>query len=193
MCGLHSLLPPLGVPCSLSHFILLGIHQPESEGPLKIVQPPHFTAEERGLQRRRGLCLPTRPVGAELGLEPEASEPARGFPVLQAVSCLLPYLVSSCLISLIRTQGWRGSTEMGSSNRLKNTLGLYRVSSETDTSLCPCPSPMPLPAPSHPSAGARGLPGQHLGMEGVSNSEHTAPLGVYSWNQEGRTGITLLE
>lgn len=78
----------------------------ELEGPLKIVQPPHFTAEERGLERGRGLCLATQPVGAELGLEPEAPEPARGFP-----GCRLSLPISlSCFIlsHLIKDEGLEG-------------------------------------------------------------------------------------
>lgn len=71
----------------------------ELDRSLEIIQPLICSWRKRPGEGR-GLHLATQLVGAELKLEPKASEPARGFPVLQADSCLLSYLVSSCLISL---------------------------------------------------------------------------------------------
>lgn len=68
----------------------------ELEVSLEIAQPPHFTAwRERPREGKELGHTASQPVGTELGLEAEASEPARSFPGLQSISWPLSYLVSS--------------------------------------------------------------------------------------------------
>lgn len=61
---------------------------------------PSFYSLEREAQGGEGAWSTSQPVSAELGLKAEVSEPARGFPGLQAISWPLSYLVLSCLILL---------------------------------------------------------------------------------------------
>lgn len=100
-------------------FPLTGIRQHQSwKGPEQL-SSPFACSWRRRPGGGRGLCLATWPAGAELELEPKASGPARGFPALRL--SLAHYLILFHLVSSLRIRGWRGSTEMRSSNRLEHT------------------------------------------------------------------------